>query len=153
MVGMALLVWGVSVAAQQGNYYDDLWLRHEVPRAKVVTLVNRSPWQSWVRLFCKKMQVPACAVRYWPGKTNTDGRAAGLEAALKEAEKTAAEAPRRTPCIARRNDPVEARAYTRLGGELLAVANRAFRLESDPLMASTAGLTALGRYRCQQRRA
>ena len=64
----------------------------------------------------------------------------GLEGALIEAGKTAEEIRRRTTCIVRRNDPGEARAYTRLGGELIAVANRAFRSEPDPILWSTGGL-------------
>lgn len=96
MVGMALLVWSTSVAAQETA----------PPRAKVAARLNLSPHQSWVHLFCEKMTAPACGATFWcgpqtgepvtwnidvepgrvfsswPGKTETDGSAASLEVAL-----------------------------------------------------------------------
>lgn len=99
----------------------------------------------------------ACGVTFWcgqqtsapvmwsPVKFSPTGRARptltgeqrGLEGALIEAGKTAEEIRRRTTCIVRSNDPGEARVYTRLGGELIAVANRAFRSEPGPILWST----------------
>ena len=121
-----------------------------IPKAgdnKVATLLNLSPWQSYVHLFCDKTGGAACAVSfrcgqqsgdpvawnvavessriftYWPNKTDGAGRAAGLEAALVNAGLTSTEARRRTTCTVRSNDPVKARAYTFLAGQLVPVAN------------------------------
>ena len=135
---LIVLVWGASVDAQ------------DVSRAKVSTLLNLSPWQSWVHLFCEKTSPPGCCVTfwcgqrtgdtvtwdvewgpgriftYWPGQTNPDGSAASLEAALVlDAGMAPEDARRRTTCVLRSNDPVEARAYTRIAGEIVPVANRA----------------------------
>ena len=69
---------------------------------------------------------------YWPGKTDTeDGNVVDLEAALLEAGLAPDDARRRTTCLVRSSDPVEARAYTRIGGEFTSVANQAERIISD----------------------
>ena len=140
---LIVLVWGASVAAQ------------DVSRAKVATLLNLSPRQSWVHLFCEKTTQPGCCVTfwcgqrtgdpvtwdvewepgriftYWPGKTNPDGSTAGLEAALVVDAGLTPEAARlRTTCVLRSNDPVEVRAYTRIAGEIVPVANRATILQA-----------------------
>ena len=122
-----------------------------VPRAgddnKVATLLNLSPWRSYVHLFCDKTGGADCAVTfrcgqqsgapvtwpvevepsriftYWPNKTDGAGRPAGLEAALVNAGLTSTEARRRTTCTVRSDDPVKARAYTFIAGKLIPVAN------------------------------
>ena len=138
---LVVVVWGASADAQN------------TPRAKVSTLLNLSPWQSWVHLFCERTTPPGCEVTfwcgqvtgapvtwpvewepgriftYWPGKT-VDGRVADLEAALVDASLSPEAARRRTTCVIRSNDPVEARAYTRLAGEIVPVANRATILQA-----------------------
>ena len=111
------------------------------------TLLNLSPWQAWVHLYCLKDQgtdvdpPAACAVTfecngqsgepvtwpvevmpktifsYWPNKTATDGTAADLHAALIAAGKTAEEARRRTTCEVFSPDPLTVRGYTLFGGQ------------------------------------
>ena len=111
------------------------------------TLLNLSPWQAWVHLYCLKDQGTAadppapCAVTfecnsfsgepvmwpvevapktifsYWPNKTETDGTAADLHAALVAAGKTEEEARRRTTCEVFSPDPVTVRGYTLFGGQ------------------------------------
>ncbi len=141
---LVVVVWGASADAQN------------TPRAKVSTLLNLSPWQSWVHLFCERTSPPGCEVTfwcgqvtgapvtwkvdwapgqifaYWPGKTDPDdGSEADLEAALVfDAGLSPEAARRRTTCVIRSNDPVEARAYTRIGGEIVPVANRATILQA-----------------------
>ena len=145
---LVVLVWGASGDAQDAS------------RAKVSTLLNLSPWQSWVHLFCEKTSAPGCGVTFWCGQQTgspvtwnitvepgqifaywptkmVDGRAAGLEAVLVDAGLTPEAARRRTTCVVRSDDPVEARAYTRLGGEMVPVANRA-----DMIVQAAAGAPA-----------
>ena len=111
------------------------------------TLLNLSPWQAWVHLYCLKDQgtdadpPAACAVTfecnglsgepvawpvtvgpktifsYWPNKTATDGTAADLQAALVAAGKTEDEARRRTTCEVFSPDPLTVRGYTLFGGQ------------------------------------
>ena len=138
---LVVLVWGASADAQ------------DTSRAKVSTLLNLSPWQSWVHLFCEKTSPPGCGITlwcgqqtgtpvtwnitvepgqifsYWPTKM-VDGRAAGLEAALVDASLSPEAARRRTTCVIRSNDPVEARGYTRIAGAIVPVANRATILQA-----------------------
>lgn len=140
---LVVVVWGASVEAQDEPETP------QPPRAKVAALLNLSPWQSWVHLFCERTTAPGCGVTfwcgqmtgdpvtwnitvepgliftYWPGKTDPDGRPAGLEAALVDAGLNPDAARRRTTCLVRSNDPVEVRAYTRTGGEVIPVANKA----------------------------
>ena len=111
------------------------------------TLLNLSPWQAWVHLYCLKDQgtdadpPAACAVTfecnglsgepvawpvtvgpktifsYWPNKTATDGTAADLQAALVAAGKTEDEARRRTTCEVFSPDPLTVQGYTLFGGQ------------------------------------
>ena len=112
----------------------------------VAALLNLSPWRSWIHLFCDQtagacrvdfwcgqqtgdpvrwgVDVPAGRIfAYWPGKTDSVGRSADFEAALVNAGLTASEARAHTTCTVRSNDPVQARAYTFLAGQILPVAN------------------------------
>ena len=68
---------------------------------------------------------PSRIFSYWPGKTDSVGRAADFEAALIAADLTDTEARSRTTCTIRSNDTVEARAYTFIAGQLVPVANQA----------------------------
>ena len=72
-----------------------------------------------------------------------------MEAVLGIAGKMKDEARRRTTCIVHSNDPVKARVYMRLAGEIIPVANRATREEPPPppsevpaLNVALSGLTA-----------
>lgn len=142
---LVTLLWSAGVEAQN---------EPEVPSApppKVVATLNLSPGRSYVHLFCDKATAPVCSVTfwcgqrtgdpvtwdvevepgriftYWPDKRDSvDGSAANLEADLVKAGLTEDEARRRTTCIVRSNDPIEARAYTPLGpaGEIVPVANQ-----------------------------
>ena len=66
---------------------------------------------------------PETIFTYWPGRTAADGTRADFEAALIAAGKGEAEARRRTTCQVFSTDPVDVRGYTRLGGEVVPVAN------------------------------
>ena len=143
---LVTLLWSVGVEAQD---------EPEVPFApsppKVAATLNLSPSQSWVHLFCDRA-APACSVTFWcgqqagnpvtwnveveagriftyaPGKTDTGGNTASLEAVLNAAGLTADEARRRTTCIVRSNDPIEARAYTYITARLFP-----WRIKPGPL--------------------
>ena len=118
------------------------------------TLLNLSPWQAWVHLYCQKDQIPGadltmdpCAVTLECGQmagtpvTRTvdiepktvlsykSGTAVDLEAALVAAGKTEAGARRRTTCEVFSPDPLEARAFTRIAGELVPVADQPILLD------------------------
>lgn len=77
----------------------------------VADLVNLSPWQSWVHLYCREEErtcrvtfecngmkgepvtwtvdvEPKTIFSYWPNKTADDGSSADLQAALMDAGKT-----------------------------------------------------------------
>ncbi len=139
-VALVVVVWGASADAQNQTLHS----------VKTAAVLNLSPWQSWVHLFCEKTTPPGCCVTfwcgqqtgdpvtwdvvwgpgqiftYWPGKTDPeDGSKADLEAALVDATLSPEAARRRTTCVIRSDDPVEARAYTRIAGEMVPVANRA----------------------------
>ena len=120
---------------------------------RVTTLQNLAPGHAWVHFYCRKTHRPdaetadPCTVRlqcgqqegapvawdvavapetiftYWPNRTAADGTRADFEAALIAAGKAEAEARRRTTCQVFSTDPVEVRSYTRLGGEVVPVAN------------------------------
>ena len=98
-----------------------------------------------MHLFCDRV-TPACSVTFWCGQQTGDpvtwdveveagriftywpnkmeaGRAADLHAALINAGLSSDEARRRTTCIVRSNDPVEARAYTYIRDQIVPVAN------------------------------
>ena len=108
------------------------------------TLLNLSPWQAWVHLYCLKdrgTDVAPCAVTfecngqsgepvtwpvevgpktifsYWPNKTAPDGTDADLQAALVAAGKPEDEARRRTTCEVFSPDPLTVRGYTLFGGQ------------------------------------
>ena len=115
---------------------------------RVATLLNVAPAHAWVHLACRKTQtaegepVDPCQARlqcgqqagppvawdvdvaaettltYGPGGTTDD-----LAAALVAAGKTETEARRRTTCQVFSRDPLDAWAYTRVGGDLVSVAN------------------------------
>ena len=118
------------------------------------TLLNLSPWQAWVHLYCQKDQIPRadltmdpCAVTLECGQmagtpvtwtvdvepktvfSYKSGTEANLEAALVAAGKTEAEARRRTTCEVFSPDPLEARAFTRIAGELVPVADQPILLD------------------------
>ena len=116
------------------------------PDGPVAVLMNLSPWQAWVHLYCQKDRpasdepVAPCTVRfecngmsgepaswtvnvapktifsYWPNKM-ADGMSANLQAALMEAGKTEEEARRRTTCEVFSPDPIAVRGYTLFGGQ------------------------------------
>ena len=137
---------------------------------EVATLLNLSPWQSYIHLFCDKTGGANCAVTfrcgqqsgapvtwpvevepsriftYWPNKTDAAGRPAGLEAALVNAGLTSTEARRRTTCTVRSDDPVEARAYTFFAGELTPVANIVQRAGDDNKVATLLNLSPWQSY-------
>ena len=151
---LAVLLWGTDIEAQD----------------EVATLLNLSPWQSYIHLFCDKAGGADCAVTfrcgqqrgdpvtwpvevepsriftYWPNKTDGSGRAADLEAALVNAGLTSTEARRRTTCTVRSDDPVEARAYTFFAGELTPVANIVPRARDDNKVATLLNLSPWQSY-------
>ena len=117
------------------------------------TLQNLAPAHAWVHFYCRKAHRPdaetvdPCTVRlqcgqqdgapvawdvavapetiftYWPDRTAADGTRADFEAALIAAGRAEAEARRQTTCQVFSTDPVDVRGYTRLGGEVVPVAN------------------------------
>ena len=106
---------------------------------RVATLLNLSPWQSWIHFYCLKDSQPACTATllcgqadgapvrwnvspknifaYYPNKPATDG--GNFEAALVAAGMTAENARRRTTCEVSSPDPIRVRAYTRFGTDTL----------------------------------
>lgn len=103
------------------------------------TLMNLSPWQAWVHLYCQEPDEdcsvtfacngmsgepvtwnvtvsPKIIFSYWPNKT-VDGRNANLQAALMEAGKTEEEARRRTTCEVFSNEEIAVRGYTLFSGQ------------------------------------
>ena len=107
-----------------------------------VVLLNLSPWQAWVHLYCRYGAPDAgCTISfrcngmegepvtwdvavpretgfsYWPGRTVDDGSSGDLQAALMDAGKTEAEARRRTTCTVYSTHPIAVRGYTRFGGD------------------------------------
>ena len=124
-----------------------------VTPTRVTTLQNLAPAHAWVHFYCRKAHRPdaepvdPCTVRlqcgqrdgapvawdvavapetiftYWPDRTAADGTRADFEAALIAAGKAEAEARRQTTCQVFSTDPVDVRGYTRLGGEVVPVAN------------------------------
>ena len=113
------------------------------------TLLNLSPWQAWVHLYCLKDRAgpdadpPApCAVTFecngfsgepvaWPVEVapktiftywpnkTVDGTSANLQAALMAAGKPVEEARRRTTCEVFSPDPLTVRGYTLFGDPTL----------------------------------
>ena len=124
------------------HVYEVLYRRRGALQA---TLLNLSPWQAWVHLYCLKDQgtdAAPCAVTfecngfsgepvtwpvevapktifsYWPNKT-VDGMSANLQAALTAAGKPPEEARRRTTCEVFSPDPLTVRGYTLFGDPTL----------------------------------
>ena len=117
------------------------------PRGPAAVLLNLSPWQAWVHLYCQKDRPasdddPAapCTVRFEcngmsgePASWTVDvapktifsywpnkmanGTSANLQAALMAAGKTEDEARRRTTCEVFSPDPLAVRGYTLFGGQ------------------------------------
>ena len=117
------------------------------PGGPVAVLMNLSPWQAWVHLYCQKDRPasdddPAapCTVRFecngmsgepasWTVNVApktifsywpnkmANGTSANLQAALMEAGKTEDEARRRTMCEVFSPDPLAVRGYTLFGGQ------------------------------------
>ena len=108
---------------------------------RVATLLNLSPWQSWIHFYCLKDSQPACTATllcgqadgdpvtwdvsinpknifaYYPNKPAAEG--GNLEAALVARGVTAENARRRTTCEVSSPDPIRVRAYTRFGTDTL----------------------------------
>ena len=120
-------------------------VRYRRRGALQATLLNLSPWQAWVHLYCLKDQgtdAAPCAVTfecngfsgepvtwpvevapktifsYWPNKT-VDGTSANLQDALTAAGKPPEEARRRTTCEVFSPDPLTVRGYTLFGDPTL----------------------------------
>ena len=128
---------------------------------RVTTLQNLAPGHAWVHFYCRKAHRPdaetvdPCTVRlqcgqrdgapvawdvavapetiftYWLDRTAADRTRADFEAALIAAGKGEAEARRRTTCQVFSTDPVDVLGYTRLGGEVVPVANPPVMPTSD----------------------
>lgn len=102
------------------------------------TLLNLSPLQSWVHLYCREGACrvtfacngmegepvtwtvdvePKTIFSYWPNKTADEGTPADLQAALIAAGKTEAEARRRTTCEVFSDGDLAVRGYTLFGGQ------------------------------------
>ena len=113
------------------------------------TLLNVAPAQAWVHFYCGREQdaeaaactaqvqcglqdgapvawdvdvAPETIVSYWPGRTAGDGTSADFAAALVAAGRPEAEAGQRTTCRVFSPDPLEVRAYTRIGQDVVPVA-------------------------------
>ena len=117
------------------------------PGGPAAVLMNLSPWQAWVHLYCQKPRPASdddsaapCTVRFecngmsgepasWTVNVApktifsywptkmVDGTSANLQAALMEAGKTEEEARRRTTCEVFSPDPLAVRGYTLFGGQ------------------------------------
>ena len=146
---------GTKIAAAYSPSYDInhisiriIPLTTEAARGdRRATLLNLSPWQAWVHLYCLKDRTgpdadpPApCAVTFecngysgepvaWPVEVapktifsywpnkTVDGLSANLQDALIAAGKPPEEARRRTTCEVSSADPIAVRGYTRFGGQ------------------------------------
>ena len=113
------------------------------------TLRNLSPAQAWVHFYCRRAQhsdaasctaqmqcgqreetsvtwdvevAPETINTYWPGQTRADGTPDNLAAALIAAGMAEADAQQRTTCRVYSADPLDARAYTRVGQDVVPVA-------------------------------
>lgn len=108
---------------------------------RVATLLNLSPWQSWVHFYCLKDSQPACVatllcgqkdgepvtwnvsvnpkniLAYYQNKPAAQG--GDFEAALVAAGIPPENARRRTTCEVSSPDPIRVRAYTRFGNDTL----------------------------------
>lgn len=166
MAGMAVLVWGTSVTAQECSR----------PPAKVAVLGGFSPARTYVYLFCDKAKAPACAVTFLCGNVVTpnipyadpvtwdvsvepgailryriDNH--GIDDAPKsgsfvEAITNAGWTKRfvlrlRKSCVVRSNDPVEVSALETGGGGSRTVSQRISPPEPYPCLSSNAALSGL----------
>ena len=108
---------------------------------RVATLLNLSPWQSWIHFYCLKDSRPACVATllcgqkdgepvtwnvsvnpknifgYYPNKPAAQG--GDFEAALVAAGMPAEKARLRTTCEVSSPDPIRVRAYTRFPRDTL----------------------------------
>ena len=133
---------GYNAAGYNMNRIRIIPLTTEAARGdRRATLLNLSPWQAWVHLYCLKdrgTDAAPCAVTfecngqsgepaswpvtvapktifsYWPNKT-VGGLSANLQAALVAAGKPEDEARRRTTCEVFSPDPLTVRGYTLFG--------------------------------------
>lgn len=165
MVGMAVLVWGTSVAAQECQR----------PPAKVAVLGNLSPGRTGLSLLCDKAKAPACAVTFWCGNISMSSllpdedpvtwdvsvepgtvfeytpAVEGLPPssflyALTNAgwSRRFAVVARRAACVVRSNDPVEVFPYLwNTGLEHRVVYKRISPPEPYPCLSSNAALSGL----------
>lgn len=167
MVGMAVLVWSTSVAAQECQR----------PPAKVAVLVGFVPRTTFTFLFCDKAKGPACAVTFWCGgsshfssipsedpitwdvsvepgtvftyKTDTSGgndspTPGSLMEAMTNAGWTKSFAQiQRKVCVVRSNDPVEVFANHNKVGYRITVSQRISPPEPYPCLSSNAALSGL----------
>lgn len=108
---------------------------------RVATLLNLSPWQSWIHFYCLKDSRPACVITLLCGQADGDpvtwnvsvnpknifayyqnkpaAQGGDFEAALVAAGMPAENARRRTTCEVSSPDPIRVRAYTRFGNDTL----------------------------------
>lgn len=108
---------------------------------RVATLLNLSPWQSWVHFYCLKDSQPACVATLLCGQKDGDpvtwnvsvnpknifayyqnkpaAQGGDFEAALVAAGMPPENARRRTTCEVSSPDPIRVRAYTRFGSDTL----------------------------------
>ena len=108
---------------------------------RVATLLNLSPWQSWIHFYCLKDSQPACVITLLCGQADGDpvtwnvsvnpknifayyqnkpaAQGGDFEAALVAADMPAENARRRTTCEVFSPDPIRVRAYTRFGNDTL----------------------------------
>ena len=113
------------------------------------TLPNLSPAQAWVHFYCRRAQqsdaapctaqvqcgqrdgppvawavdvTPETIHTYWPGQTRADGTPDTVETALIAAGMAEADARQRTTCRVFSADPLDVRAYTRVGQDIVPVA-------------------------------
>ena len=167
MVGMAVLVWGTSVAAQECQR----------PPAKVAALVGFVPKSTFTFLFCDKVKSPACAVTFWCGgsshfssipsedpitwdvsvepgtvftyKNDPSGdNDSPTPGSLMEAMTNAGWTKRfariqRKVCVVRSNDPVEVFANQTKAGHRMTVSQRISPPEPYPCPSSNATLSSL----------
>ena len=114
------------------------------------TLRNLSSAHAWVHFYCRRAQQPdaaACTAEvqcgqrdgppvtwtvevapetigtYWPGQTRVDGTPDNLAAALVAAGMAEADAQQRTTCRVYSADPLDVRAYTPVGQDVVPVAH------------------------------
>ena len=156
MVGMAVLVWSTSVAAQECQR----------PPAKIAALVAK-PANTFIYMFCDKVKTPACTVQFFcdnPGVKDEDpvtwdesvepgtlrpigrnGRNSFLQKLSRAGSGLSIPGPPgyTVACVVRSNDPVEVTARELSGGEWRTVAYRISPPEPYPCPSSNAALSGL----------